>query len=73
VASNGVQTAREEGAPDQVAKSAPASILDQEDIEDDLHRDIEEVQRSQWHVVDKHGPQSVKEDLAGAEECFSSD
>ena len=68
-----VQAAREEGAPNQIAEGTAAGVLDQEDVEDNLHRNVEEMQGCQRHVVNKHRSQCVEEDLTGAEECFSSD
>lgn len=73
VASEGVQTPRQEAGEDEVEESVSAGVLDETDIKSDLHGDIEEVQVRQRDLVDHHWAQRVEEDLEGAEEALPED
>lgn len=73
VASERVQTSREEAGEDEIQERVSASIFHQDDVERDLHRDIEEVDIRQGDLVDHHWAQRVEEDLEGAEEGLAED
>lgn len=73
VAGDGVQAASEEGGEDEVEQGAVRGSADEDDVEGDLHGDVERVDAREGDAVDGHGPDGVEEDLKGAEEGLAKD
>jgi hypothetical protein len=71
MASAWVQGAGEEGAEDQIDQRIPSNKAHEGPIKQELSCDIDYLYCGYWQVVDKHGSDSVKEDLKGAKEGLS--
>jgi len=71
VARQRVQTSGEEGREQEVEQRVDGGVLEEDEIEGDLDKDVEGVDPSQRNAVDGHGSQGVEEDLESAEEGLS--
>lgn len=74
VTSRGVEGSGEEGRQEEVKKRLPRAQSREEDvIKSDLDNKVEEMHPGEGHLEHTHRPNSVEEDLEGAEECFAKD
>ncbi len=68
-----VKRSGEERGEDEVEEGVPAAGLDQYRVENNLDKDVEEVDLGDIHGVNHHWAKSVEENLEGAKECLSKD
>lgn len=73
VACAGVKTASEERAEDEVVERICGAGLNEDNVEGDLHDDVERVDSCERDLIYHHWAQRVEEDLESAEEGFAED
>ena len=66
-----VETSGQEGAHEEVHECVSSHGLVDDDVECDLHNNVEEMEFRHWDLEDHHGTESVEEDLESCEECLS--
>lgn len=67
-----MQRTCKEGRENEVAQTAPSGYAHENGVENQLDNDVIEVNCGKRESVDKHGAESVEEDLERAEEGFAS-
>lgn len=68
-----VKRSGEERGEDEVKEGVPAAGLDQDSVENNLNKDVEEVNLGDIHRVNHHWAEGVEENLKGAKECLPKD